>query len=189
LCAEAGSGDTVDIANENAPLQTVISGDVSAVDRVIELAEQFDGVVAVPLSVAGAFHSRLMGSAAQRFAELLSELPIHVPRVPVVANVTADYVRSPAEIREALRRQLDGRVRWSATVQRLVVTGAAGFIEVGPGRTLVGLARLTAPGLAATTAEDFCRTAGAVEDPRRSAGATRGSGRSRCNRVERGPAR
>jgi [acyl-carrier-protein] S-malonyltransferase len=203
LCADAGSGGTVDIANENAPLQTVISGDVSAVHRVIELAEQFDGVLAVPLDVAGAFHSRLMAPAAQRFAELLSELPIRVPRVPIVANVTADYVRSPAAIREALRRQLDGRVRWRATIQRLAADGAAGFIEVGPGRTLVGLARLTAPGLAATTAEDFCRTAAATaEDSCRAAGATveracrtagaavEDSGRSSAATVvERGPAR
>jgi [acyl-carrier-protein] S-malonyltransferase len=165
LCADAGSVGTVDVANENAPLQIVVSGDESAVERVIELAEQFDGVLAVPLDVAGAFHSRLMAPAAQQFSEYLSEAPVRSPRIPVVANVTADYVRSPAAIREALRRQLDGRVRWSASVQRLVADGAAGFVEVGPGRTLARLARLAVPGMAVTTAEDFCRLpdAAAVE--------------------------
>jgi [acyl-carrier-protein] S-malonyltransferase len=169
LCSDAGGFDMVDVANENAPLQTVISGDVSAVERAMELAEQFDGVLAVPLDVAGAFHSRLMAPAAQQLSELLSELPIRAPRIPVVANVTADYVRTPAAIREALRRQLDGGVRWSASVQRLAADGAAGFLEVGPGRTLAGLARLTAPWLAATTAEDFCRMPGATMVERRPA--------------------
>jgi [acyl-carrier-protein] S-malonyltransferase len=79
---------------------------------------------------------------------------MRAPRIPVVANVTADYVRSPAEIRDALVRQIAGRVRWGASLLRLVATGADTLIDVGPGRVLTRLAREVVSDVAVRSADD-----------------------------------
>ena len=155
ICAAASSAGHVEIANENSTSQTVISGDVTAVERALDLAQEVEGAVPIPLAVSAAFHSQLMAPAAARMAEMLATLPIRRPTVPVVANITADYVWTPAEIRDALSRQITGRVRWSGSVRRLVADGANRLIEVGAGRALTGLARELAPSIPASTAEEL----------------------------------
>jgi [acyl-carrier-protein] S-malonyltransferase len=153
-CAAAGAHGHVEIANENGPRQTVISGDVAAVAFVLDLVDGKEGALALPLNVAGAFHSRLMAPVAAEMAEVLAATLIRAPRIPVVANVTADYVRSPAEIRDALVRQIAGRVRWGASLLRLVATGADTLIDVGPGRVLTRLAREIVSNVAVRSADD-----------------------------------
>lgn len=160
ICTAASSEGSVEVANENSPSQTVISGELAAVERALDLAEKLEGAVAVPLAVAAAFHSRLMAPVSTAMAEMLAALPIHPPRVPIVANITADYVRTPAEIRDALLRQITGRVRWTASVRRLVADGAQCLIEVGAGRALTGLARELAPGIPAYVAEELLTAPG-----------------------------
>ena len=162
ICRAASSAGIVEIANENSPTQTVISGELPAVERALDLAEEVEGAVALPLAVAAAFHSRLMAPVVTPMAEMLAALPIHAPTVPIVANVTADYVRTPAQIRDALLRQITGRVRWSASVRRLVADGAQRLVEVGAGRALTGLARELAPGIPATVAEELLAAPGSI---------------------------
>jgi [acyl-carrier-protein] S-malonyltransferase len=108
----------------------------------------------MPLAVTGAFHSRLMAPVAAEMAEVLATIPIRAPRVPVVANVTADSVTTPAAIRDALLAQITGTVRWGASLHRLVATGADTLIDVGPGRVLTRLARETVPHVTVRTADD-----------------------------------
>ena len=155
FCTAASSHGVVEVANENGPLQTVVSGAVAAVERVMELAEEHESGLAVPLAVAGAFHSRLMVPVVAAMSEVLAAIDICQARIPVVANVTGDVVRTPAEIRDALARQVAGRVRWSVSVSRLMALGAERLVETGPGRTLTHLARDLAPGVARITAEDM----------------------------------
>jgi [acyl-carrier-protein] S-malonyltransferase len=153
-CAAASAHGHVEIANENGPRQTVISGDVAAVEFVMDVAEQQEGGVALLLAVAGAFHSRSMAPVAADMADVLAATSIRAPRIPVIANVSADYASSPAQIRDALVRQITGTVRWGASLRRLSATGADTFIDMGPGRVLTRLAREIVPLATVRAADD-----------------------------------
>jgi len=137
VCREAG----VDIANINCPGQTVISGDKEKIGKAVELAKARGAKRAIPLVVAGAYHSRLMESAKLKVAAALASLPMRQPKVPVVSNVTARPAASVAEIKELLVRQVTSSVRWSESMQWLVAQGFTRFIELGPGNVLSGLMR------------------------------------------------
>jgi [acyl-carrier-protein] S-malonyltransferase len=139
---DAGAG-LVQPANYNAPGQVVISGDLDAVSRALELASERGAQRVVPLSVSGAFHSPLMGHARDGLAEALERLPIQAPRCPVYLNVTPDPTTDPEEIRARLLEQLMSPVRWAQLLQNMHADGATLFVEVGAGRVLSGLARRT----------------------------------------------
>jgi [acyl-carrier-protein] S-malonyltransferase len=139
ICAEAGSAGRVEVANYNSPEQTVISGEAPAVEQAMALAKARGAKRALKLNVSAPFHSSLMAPLAEEMAGVLAAIPMQAPRVPVVANVTADYVRTPEEIREALVRQVAGSVRWTETIQRLAADGITQTIEAGPGKVLTGL--------------------------------------------------
>jgi [acyl-carrier-protein] S-malonyltransferase len=135
ICREAD----VDIANLNCPGQTVISGDKVKIAKAIELAKAKGAKRAIPLVVAGAYHSRLMESAKVKVADALSKFPMQLPRVPVVSNVTARPGGSEAEIKDLLVRQVTSSVRWAESMQWLEAQGFTRFIELGPGGVLAGL--------------------------------------------------
>jgi [acyl-carrier-protein] S-malonyltransferase len=135
VCREAD----VDIANINCPSQTVISGDKEKIAKAVELARARGAKRAIPLVVAGAYHSRLMEDARTKVAGALAGLPMQLPKVPVVSNVTARPAGGVAEIKELLVRQVTSPVRWSESMQWLVSQGFTRFIELGPGNVLSGL--------------------------------------------------
>jgi [acyl-carrier-protein] S-malonyltransferase len=141
LCERAADRGRVRPANFNCPGQIVISGDKAACEAAAELAEEFGGK-AIPLQVAGAFHSELMRSAAEGLQPVLDACEVHPPAAArVIANVDAEYHREPDAIRGALCRQIVNPVRWQAGVERLIADGCDVFWEVGPGRVLTGLMR------------------------------------------------
>ena len=135
VCREAG----VDIANINSPGQVVISGDKEKIARAVELAKARGAKRAIPLVVAGAYHSRLMEGAKIKVAEALASLPMRAPKVPVVSNVSARPAGSVAETKDLLVRQVTSSVRWSESMQWLVSQRFTRFIELGPGNVLSGL--------------------------------------------------
>jgi [acyl-carrier-protein] S-malonyltransferase len=135
ICREA----EVDIANLNCPGQIVISGDRDQITKAVELAKARGAKRAIPLVVAGAYHSRLMKSAQVKVADALAGLPMREPKAPVVCNVTARPATGVAEIKELLVRQVTSSVRWSESMQWLVAQGFTRFIELGPGNVLSGL--------------------------------------------------
>ena len=135
VCREAD----VDIANLNCPGQTVISGAKDKIAKAVELAKARGAKRAIPLPVAGAYHSRLMAGAQQKVAGELASLTMSNPRVPVVANVSARPGGSISEIKDLLTRQVTGTVRWTESMQWLVAQGFTRFIELGPGNVLAGL--------------------------------------------------
>lgn len=140
LCDRAREDDVLAPANFNCPGQIVISGSELACDRAMRFAEEFS-CRAVRLAVAGAFHSSLMASAAESLAPVLATTPLTDPSIPVVANVDAEYHRTPAAIRESLRRQVTHPVLWQRCVERMIADGVDRFMEIGPGRVLTGLMR------------------------------------------------
>ncbi len=150
---DEGAG-VVEAANYNTPEQTVISGEAGAVQRAIELAKAAGAERVVPLQVGAPFHCSLMDDMGGEFAAELDKYPFADPQIPVIANFTGDYVRTAAEVKEALRRQVAGSVRWSTTMQRLVSDGYDTFVEVGPGRVLTGMNMKINPTLPAYGSED-----------------------------------
>ena len=128
----------VQVANLNCPGQIVISGPADKLPAACELAKAKGAKKAIPLQVAGAYHSQLMASALPKLAAALDEVPIVPPRVPIISNVTAHPHGSPDDIRQTLVRQLTSSVRWEASIRYLVAQGFTRFIELGPGTALSG---------------------------------------------------
>ncbi|MBN1604037.1 MAG: ACP S-malonyltransferase [Chitinispirillaceae bacterium] len=128
-------------ANENTPEQTVISGEVTAVNEACTLLKEAGAKRAIVLPVSGAFHSPLMQSAADEFSQVLDTLTFSVPRCPVVTNVTAKPETDPQLMKSLLVKQLVSPVRWVDSMQSLVSRDYGTCIEVGPGSVLKGLAK------------------------------------------------
>jgi [acyl-carrier-protein] S-malonyltransferase len=141
LCEKARGGETLKIANLLCPANIVISGCQGACERAAEMAQSCGAMKAVPLAVAGAFHTEIMRPADQRCAEALADVPMQKPRIPVISNVDALPHDDPEEIRQILVRQILQPVRWEDSMRHLIAQGFDQFYEVGPGRVLRGLLR------------------------------------------------
>ena len=153
-CAEAAQGEVVSPANINAPGQVVIAGHAGAVERASALCKAAGAKRAVPLPVSAPFHCALMRPAQERLEKDLRALPFRDPDPPLVNNVDARPVRTAAECREGLVRQVSAPVRWHESVQRLVAEGASTFLELGPGSVLYGLVKKIAREVRVTNVED-----------------------------------
>jgi [acyl-carrier-protein] S-malonyltransferase len=130
----------VDFANVNSPGQIVLSGAVDNVRKAVELAKEYGIRRALPLNVAGAFHSRLMKPAEIKLRDDLATIEVGKPTIKVVANVTAKPVFEEGEIRESLAKQVTGTVRWTESVEYMLdQLGCDLFLELGPGQVLAGL--------------------------------------------------
>jgi [acyl-carrier-protein] S-malonyltransferase len=134
VCAETG----VVLANLNCPGQLVISGPTEKLAPACALARAKGAVRALPLSVAGAYHSPLMASAQPKLEAELARVTWTAPVVPVIANVTAQPHGDPDVIRTRLVEQVTSSVRWEESVRYLIGQGFTRFIELGPGRALSG---------------------------------------------------
>jgi [acyl-carrier-protein] S-malonyltransferase len=134
VCAEAG----VELANLNCPGQLVISGAVEGIGKACELAKAKGAKRALPLTVAGAYHSKLMASAQPKLKAALGEIPLHLPAVEVIGNVTARPHATAGEIAARLVEQVTSSVRWEESMRYLLAQGYTRFIELGPGTTLSG---------------------------------------------------
>ncbi len=140
LCAEAVGSGYVEPSNYNCPGQIVISGDREAVEEVCRLAKQ-KKARAMMLSVSAPFHCKLLRPVEGKMHDLLQRTEIKTPRLPLVANVHANYYKNADDIRESLVRQVSHPVLWEASMKRLLADGYDYFIEVGPGRVLTGFMR------------------------------------------------
>ncbi len=158
ICREASAGDGVVVpANYNAPAQVVISGDVAAVARALELARAAGARKLLPLNVSGAFHSPLMEVAVAGLRAQLEGVVVQVPDFPVISNVTAQPVRASETARPLLVRQLTSPVRWTDSMRALVGAGVDRFLELGPGSVLAGL-------LKRVSRDVECRSVGTAAD-------------------------
>jgi [acyl-carrier-protein] S-malonyltransferase len=141
LCSQASEAGVVAPANLNTPSQIVVSGEVSGVERVMELAQEAGAEKVVRLQVGAAFHSELMKPAQQRMADAMDEVEWNDPAVPMASNASGTIVTTADEVREALIAQIASPVRWVDCVQALADAGCDTFLEVGPGRVLGGLVK------------------------------------------------
>lgn len=134
VCRDAG----VELANLNCPGQIVISGAADKIDNACLLAKSRGAKRAMPLTVAGAYHSALMASAQPKLDAALSAIAIHPPAVTVISNVTAQPHGGQADIRRLLVAQVTSSVRWEESMRHLLAQGFTRFIELGPGKALSG---------------------------------------------------
>jgi [acyl-carrier-protein] S-malonyltransferase len=141
VCAAAG----VELANLNCPGQLVISGATEKIAQACELAKAKGAKRALPLSVAGAYHSALMAGAQPKLQAALATITLQSPAVPVISNVTAQPHSTPAEIQKRLVEQVTSSVRWEDSMRYLLAQGFTRFIELGPGKALGGFMKRIDP--------------------------------------------
>ena len=151
IAEEAAQGQVCDVANDNDPAQIVLSGHKSAIERVAEVGKAHGLRRAVMLPVSAPFHCALMKPAADAMAAALAKVEMHVPRVPVIANVTAAAVTDPAAIRALLVQQVTGTVRWRECVMTMASLGVTDVFEIGAGKVLAGLVKRIEKTLNATS--------------------------------------
>ncbi len=144
LCARAAqvADAVITIANDNCPGQIVVAGDRRALEVFAALVQEQPGALPpTPLKVSVAPHTPLMQPALGSFLEVLAGTPIAAPTIPVLGNVSADWLTSAEAVRQELSEQLTREVRWVDSMRRLVETGITTVVEVGPGKVLTGLMR------------------------------------------------
>ena len=160
LAADCG----VDVANFNCPGQLVLSGEKEGIAQAVALAKERGIRLAKPLNVAGAYHSRLMQSAALKLSGVLAAAEFARPKCVVYCNVDAAPVSDAAEIRSTLERQVTGSVRWTQTLERLLDEEQCDlFLELGPGGVLAGLLGRTRKGAQCVSVSNAASVAAAAE--------------------------
>jgi [acyl-carrier-protein] S-malonyltransferase len=164
LCDEARDDDVLVVANENSPVQVVISGSVPAIERAETLAKERK-VRAIRLTVAGAFHSPLMEPARAAIDERIDTIVFAAPTPPVAENVAGELVSDPDELRALLKAHVVSPVRWESSVRALADAGVGLFLEAGPGDVLTKLMKRIAPDATA-------RAVGTPEEARAAASGT-----------------
>lgn len=131
----------VQVANFNCPGQIVISGKLDAVEYASEKLKEAGAKRILPLNVSGPFHSYLLEEAGEKLGEYLDGVTVKEPVIPYVANVTAEYVTSAAEVKPLLKKQVSSSVRWQQTIEKMIEDGVDRFVEIGPGKTLSGFVK------------------------------------------------
>jgi [acyl-carrier-protein] S-malonyltransferase len=145
ICVKASAKGIVEAANINSPGQIIISGKVAGVAEAGRLCKEAGAKRVIELQVSAPFHSSLMKPAADMLAEVLSNLNFKDPSMPVVSNVTADYVTSGSAVKDLLIKQMTSPVLWEDSIRKMVADGFDAFIEVGPGKVLAGLIKKIEP--------------------------------------------
>ena len=157
LVAKVDAG-ICEIANMNEPSQTVVSGEIAAMDQLVELAPRR---MAMKLNVSVPFHCSMLTDAGKEFAAVLADTQMNDPAFPIWCNVDAKPVTTAQEARDALQRQFAGAVQWQPTVQGMFESGVRNFVECGPKATLVNMVKKIAT---ATGVEDVTTAAATTPD-------------------------
>ncbi len=128
----------VQIANYNCPGQIVISGKKEAVELAADKLKEAGAKRVIPLNVSGPFHSKMLAGAGEKLGKVLENVTVSKPKIPYVANVTAEYVTDEGLVKPLLTQQVYSSVRWQQSVETMIKDGVDTFVEIGPGKTLSG---------------------------------------------------
>lgn len=165
-CKEASVFGVVEAVNFNCPGQISIAGEVKAVEKAMELCISKGAKRAVPLAVSAPFHCSLLKPAGERLMSELEKIQFSDLKIPLVANLTADIVKSPSEIKELLARQVSSPVLWEDSIRLMLDQGVDTFIEIGPGKVLSGFVKKISKDARAYNIEDLAsleKTLGEIE--------------------------
>ncbi len=141
VCLEAQAKGIVGLANDNSPGQTVLSGEIAALQCAMELAKQRGAKLVQQLAISVASHSPLMQQASQSFSKTVHNFYLHPPEVPLLSNITAQMLTSADDVRHEIVEQLTQPVQWTRSVQTAINEGVGTFIELGPNQVLSKLIR------------------------------------------------
>ena len=158
---EVSSIGIAQVANYNDPTQTVITGEVEAINKACELIKEYGARKVVPLAVSGGFHSKLMDSAREGFIDFVKDLKLNDAKIPVITNVDAKLTLKADDFRQKMPNQINSSVMWVQSIQNAINEGVDTFIEFGQGRILAGLNRKISSEIKTFNISD-CETLNAV---------------------------
>ncbi|MDI3482063.1 MAG: [acyl-carrier-protein] S-malonyltransferase [Tepidanaerobacteraceae bacterium] len=154
ICQEASKEGKVEAANFNCPGQIVISGEVKAVDKAVQIAKNKGAKRAMILAVSAPFHCSLLKPAGEKLAKELDSIEIKDTKIPVVSNVNAEYTRKASEIKKLLVKQVSSPVLWEDSIRKMIDNGVDTFVELGPGKALTGFVKKVDKNLITLNVED-----------------------------------
>ena len=154
-CKEASSEGICEAANFNCPGQIVVSGEVKAVEKCCEIAKEKGAKRAMMLPVSAPFHCSMLEGAGEKLAKELENVEISDMNIPVITNVTAEYVENKDVVKELLKKQVSNSVKWEESVRKMIADGVDTFVEVGPGKTLSGFIKKIDKEIAVYNVEDI----------------------------------
>jgi len=140
-CNEAASNGIIEPANFNCPGQVVVAGEVKAVEKAMEIAKEAGAKRAMLLPVSAPFHCSLLKPAGEKLAVELEKIELRDMNIPVVTNVTAEYILDKTKVKDLLIRQVSSPVLFEMSVRRMIDDGVDTFVEIGPGKTLIGFVK------------------------------------------------
>jgi len=153
-CEEASAYGIVEPANFNCPGQIVIGGEIKAVDEAARLAREKGAAKTIDLPVSAPFHTSMLSPAADKLRLELDKIEPKEMKIPVISNVTADYIGSSNEVKDLLVRQVRSSVLFEQSIRRMIADGVNSFVEIGPGRTLSGFVKRIDRSLGVYNVED-----------------------------------
>lgn len=145
MCKKINDFGILEISNHNSPTQIVVSGEIKALEKLSVMAKEKGARMAIPLKVSAPFHSSFMETAKDNLARYLEKVKINNPKIPVTCNVSAGYINNKEEVRSALIKQMTNPVKWVDSIMKMKSEGVNCFIEVGPGKILMGLIKQIIP--------------------------------------------
>lgn len=136
ICTKASQKGVVEPANFNCPGQIVIAGEISALEYASVIAKEMGARKVINLSVSGPFHTSLLKEASDKLYSELIKIELSTMKVPVLTNLTGDFIKPTDDIKEILRRQVMNSVRWEDIIRNMIKSGVDTFVEIGPGKAL-----------------------------------------------------
>ena len=162
-CSEARTSGIVEIANLNCPGQIVIAGEIAAVELACDIAKEKGAKRAMLLSVSAPFHTSMLKPAAEKLEIELENINLEDITIPVMTNVTGDYVKSKDDIKANLKLQVMSSVLWETIIRNMIKDGVDTFVEIGPGKVLSGFVKKIDRKLTVVNVEDMASLDKAVE--------------------------
>lgn len=154
-CNKASQFGVVEPANFNSPIQTVISGEIKAVEKAVQIGKELGAKKAKVLNVSAPFHSSMLKGAGEKLSKELNKIEFKEFTYPIVANVTAEYYNSVSQVSKLLVKQVSNSVLWEDSVKRMIKDGIDTFVEVGPGKALSGFIKRISRNVQILNVEDM----------------------------------
>ena len=155
VCKIASEKGIVEPANFNCPGQITVAGEVAAVEYACEVAKEKGARRAKMLPVSAPFHCSMLKGAGEKLEKELEHVQIHKMNIPIISNVTADYIKSEADIKPYLVRQVSSSVLFEDSLRRMLADGIDTFVEIGPGKALSGFVKKITPDVTILNVEDM----------------------------------
>lgn len=155
ICEMASKEGIVEPANFNCPGQIVIAGETRAIDRAMEIAKEKGARRAMVLPVSAPFHCSMLTPAGEKLKEELDKINLKDMKIPVVTNVTAEYILDKSMVKDLLIRQVSSPVLFEDSIRNMLEKGIDTFVEIGPGKVLSGFVKKIDKGVKILNVEDI----------------------------------